>query len=608
MAIKKRTVFNSSRQRLERTEFNSYLLPKKGCLPALHNERRTSSKPSQLTQLGHSSKKPTLVTPFIEKTLENTVKSTTYVEVNSLPYKAILTKQQSKHENIAERIQYRSAERCPHCERCFGIKAYDRHVEWCREKTLQASIKKNNTKYQAAAKERLEARIKYKAPCLKTKRSINRDKYSYQTDQNDKNIESPNSMDRIHLDELMTSSLISYSSTSCPNDPFLSAKRQLEDLCSPSTPTSRRHSPPHLVASKTSSMSNESTLLESEPTSTNSRCVFDNKKMRSHSQRNSSLRKSPLSKPYKSLFSPSSKNQGLSVQCGLPDKKPISSNFLKAEEYDEIPIRTVNVDNFSISNTVKCKRDNSTAISNCKKKDGIATNYKKHEDKKTEAIAASTKELKDKRNILSKQKPQLIRDKEYIDGKPINICDNLPMDSINDLAESLFSSPNSYNYQFEYNDSPQLGIEKNLWIEELSNSLSSMKMCAGNNCSSSRHNNRQLSRRIRLSRNQFLYENLPDNLDNVAYDEKSNRAFMEHDKQSNSDQLSNNNTPADTYSVTNITPFSPSHFNDFFQCFLFPSHNHDYNFQSLSKSDENKSIDEIFISVEADQTNAQIDQ
>lgn len=56
-------------------------------------------------------------------------------------------------------------EQCPYCERCFGMKAYDRHVDWCKEKALLKQM--NNKETISAAKERLQARIKYKAPCLK---------------------------------------------------------------------------------------------------------------------------------------------------------------------------------------------------------------------------------------------------------------------------------------------------------------------------------------------------------------------------------------------------------------------------------------------------------
>lgn len=61
------------------------------------------------------------------------------------------------------------SEQCPHCDRCFGLKAYDRHVEWCKEKALQAAIKQqaSTRTEENIAKARLEARTKYRAPCLK---------------------------------------------------------------------------------------------------------------------------------------------------------------------------------------------------------------------------------------------------------------------------------------------------------------------------------------------------------------------------------------------------------------------------------------------------------
>ena len=73
----------------------------------------------------------------------------------------------SSERSLAKRIQASAAEQCPYCDRCFGIKAFDRHVEWCKEKALQASIKLNNKTEQNIAKERLEARTKYRAPCVK---------------------------------------------------------------------------------------------------------------------------------------------------------------------------------------------------------------------------------------------------------------------------------------------------------------------------------------------------------------------------------------------------------------------------------------------------------
>lgn len=67
-------------------------------------------------------------------------------------------------------------ERCPTCERQFGPKAYDRHVEWCKER--QNRIQKSPVTV-LLAKERLEARTKYRVPPLnKSKRAQTREKYS----------------------------------------------------------------------------------------------------------------------------------------------------------------------------------------------------------------------------------------------------------------------------------------------------------------------------------------------------------------------------------------------------------------------------------------------
>lgn len=54
---------------------------------------------------------------------------------------------------------------CLHCGRSFGARAYDRHVEWCREKTKITTP--TMSAQQHLAKERMQARIKYKAPTLR---------------------------------------------------------------------------------------------------------------------------------------------------------------------------------------------------------------------------------------------------------------------------------------------------------------------------------------------------------------------------------------------------------------------------------------------------------
>lgn len=87
--------------------------------------------------------------------------------------------------HLVKRSVSRDNEKCPHCERCFGYKgeifywwtinetylivfdiaAYDRHVEWCKEKAL---IKPNaDPANVSAAKQRMQTRINYKAPNLR---------------------------------------------------------------------------------------------------------------------------------------------------------------------------------------------------------------------------------------------------------------------------------------------------------------------------------------------------------------------------------------------------------------------------------------------------------
>ncbi|XP_044760664.1 uncharacterized protein LOC123318046 isoform X2 [Coccinella septempunctata] len=76
-------------------------------------------------------------------------------------------------------VNHNSAnERCPVCDRSFGPKAFDRHVEFCKEQKNRVQVHKSPAVVQQA-KERLEARINYRVPPLRqSKRSLVRDKYS----------------------------------------------------------------------------------------------------------------------------------------------------------------------------------------------------------------------------------------------------------------------------------------------------------------------------------------------------------------------------------------------------------------------------------------------
>lgn len=71
-------------------------------------------------------------------------------------------------------------ERCPSCDRQFGPKAYDRHVEWCKEKKAHQRIQHSPANV-VLAKERLEARTKYVPPLNKVRKTPVKEKYSNQS-------------------------------------------------------------------------------------------------------------------------------------------------------------------------------------------------------------------------------------------------------------------------------------------------------------------------------------------------------------------------------------------------------------------------------------------
>ncbi|XP_067626313.1 serine-rich adhesin for platelets isoform X5 [Eurosta solidaginis] len=476
MATKKRNVFDSSRQRREGTELASYPLPKNFCLPSLNQEQRGQSpkplqhiaSPTFIRKKSNDSNELTRSTArasvrklpasrnvkshskspsgtFVPTTIPNNGAAASVDASIALPNNnqmvtstvstASFTRDRIRSSDRAQvkRIQQSpAAEQCPHCERCFGPKAYDRHVEWCKEKALQASIKQTSKTEQNLAKERLEARTKYRAPCLKTKRSINRDKYAglacdeiefgdslktiYGThsnnssDSNNTNGSNNNNsnigqVNRIisndnsnninnsfangigkskcksNMSQSMTSSMTIESDLPLADkyDPFLSAKRQLEELClsspsnKPSFSTKLPNDSPQTLPTSAgfpSKMSTSLTLGTSIPstsplTTTNSQnqrnatATQDKTAASSNFRRASSLRgprRSPLlsSRP---LFA---QKHRPTIQRGLSDEGPISTNFLKPEEYDEMPVRSVCVNDYALTKSPRVtRRDNS---------------------------------------------------------------------------------------------------------------------------------------------------------------------------------------------------------------------------------------------------------
>ncbi|XP_068617861.1 homeobox protein 2 isoform X6 [Battus philenor] len=138
MMAKKRKTFDSSRQRREGTDLEQYL-PKNFGLPEN--------------------------SPFLEKSPPNTAKAT--------PKPKPVSVRATVKKPMAE------LQKCPHCARAFGVRAFERHVEWCADKAkiLPAAAAAPPPPHIADAKQRLNARTQYKAPLARARKSsLSRDK------------------------------------------------------------------------------------------------------------------------------------------------------------------------------------------------------------------------------------------------------------------------------------------------------------------------------------------------------------------------------------------------------------------------------------------------
>ncbi|CAH4029981.1 unnamed protein product [Pieris brassicae] len=131
MTVKKRKTFDSSRQRREGTDLEQYL-PKNFGLPEN--------------------------SPFLEKSPPNTAKATP----------------KPKPQCVRTAIMKPTADlqKCPHCGRAFGVRAFERHVEWCADKAkILPAASAQAPPHITDAKQRLNARTQYKAPPVRTRRS-----------------------------------------------------------------------------------------------------------------------------------------------------------------------------------------------------------------------------------------------------------------------------------------------------------------------------------------------------------------------------------------------------------------------------------------------------
>ncbi|XP_077294531.1 uncharacterized protein LOC143917034 isoform X2 [Arctopsyche grandis] len=85
---------------------------------------------------------------------------------------------QSKHSTLLAATE---SSACPHCGRNFGHRAWDRHVAWCAERTKLSrapGAPGTGTGEVKVARDRLHARTSYRAPSVKSRRSLTREKYS----------------------------------------------------------------------------------------------------------------------------------------------------------------------------------------------------------------------------------------------------------------------------------------------------------------------------------------------------------------------------------------------------------------------------------------------
>ncbi|KAL7050953.1 hypothetical protein ACKWTF_004276 [Chironomus riparius] len=314
---KKRKPFDSSQQRLKGTEHivsaptettrvspPKTFLQRKPSLTSLKTQSINTIEPRHIPLDNMSRKSSTI-------SLASTVSRPAVKRVSSQP----------------------SPEKCPYCERVFGFKAYDRHVEWCKEKSL---IKPNpDPRTVSIAKERLKTRIGYKAPNLKTKRGVTREKYAASCNGSTHSL--------ADFDSTINSMTSSFTSDNGNYDPFLSAKKQLEELFSPTTPTpstkminSMMTTPNSGISNNKHNKSNNDIMSKSFTSQTISpKTPQPIPKMQSNFRRTSSLRISNR-KP-KPVYTPPIKSN---VHCGITDDGPISPNFVKATDYDELPIKS----------------------------------------------------------------------------------------------------------------------------------------------------------------------------------------------------------------------------------------------------------------------------
>lgn len=134
---KKRNVFNSFKSRVAGTELEEFLGP----LP-LASQPQKPQKPKPVPKKA----------PKWRQTHEALVATLRAARGDAVPSSSA----------PAATLNLSDNEQCPTCGRHFGPRAFDRHVAFCRE----VMSRKPKTPAKNPAQQRMEARIKYRAPLL----------------------------------------------------------------------------------------------------------------------------------------------------------------------------------------------------------------------------------------------------------------------------------------------------------------------------------------------------------------------------------------------------------------------------------------------------------
>lgn len=166
-ATKKRKIFDSLKQRVEGTDL------------ALFHQKRYLKRQDSVGTIQLEVKQNNWKEKHIE--LVNAIRAAKgnksqviFITINCALFLGVSTTMSPVQKKSSSVLNVGN-ERCPSCDRQFGPKAYDRHVEWCKEKKSRIQQSPVNV---LLAKERLEARTKYRVPPLnKPKRLTTKEKY-----------------------------------------------------------------------------------------------------------------------------------------------------------------------------------------------------------------------------------------------------------------------------------------------------------------------------------------------------------------------------------------------------------------------------------------------